>query len=133
MEFITSGRVTSHVATVCGLFFNVVSGNCLKLVAFLGCLLVLSHNEIYECCDPFASSSRSCYLHIPIFLSSILSLWSTLPVVFMLIPSFLCQIPELHGIDRIILMRALKLLEHKGKLAIFKGTSADDEGVKFSV
>ncbi|KAL3610207.1 hypothetical protein D5086_001227, partial [Populus alba] len=34
---------------------------------------------------------------------------------------------ELHGIDRIILMRALKLLEHKGKLAIFKGTSADDE------
>ncbi|KAG6791972.1 hypothetical protein POTOM_001108 [Populus tomentosa] len=40
---------------------------------------------------------------------------------------------ELHGIDRIILMRALKLLEHKGKLAIFKGTSADDEGVKFSV
>uniref|UniRef100_A0A2K2BX34 ESCRT-II complex subunit VPS25 n=1 Tax=Populus trichocarpa TaxID=3694 RepID=A0A2K2BX34_POPTR len=40
---------------------------------------------------------------------------------------------ELHGIDRTILMRALKLLEHKGKLAIFKGTSADDEGVKFSV
>ncbi|XP_050237856.1 vacuolar protein sorting-associated protein 25 [Mercurialis annua] len=40
---------------------------------------------------------------------------------------------ELHGIDRTILMRALKLLEHKGKLAIFKGTSADDEGVKFSI
>ncbi|KAB5573825.1 hypothetical protein DKX38_001019 [Salix brachista] len=40
---------------------------------------------------------------------------------------------ELHGIDRTILMRALKLLENKGKLAIFKGTSADDEGVKFSV
>lgn len=40
---------------------------------------------------------------------------------------------ELHGIDHTILMRALKLLEHKGKLAIFKGTSADDEGVKFSV
>ncbi|CAI0541474.1 unnamed protein product [Linum tenue] len=40
---------------------------------------------------------------------------------------------ELHGIDRTILMRALKLLENKGKLAIFKGTSTDDEGVKFSV
>ncbi|KAM6556561.1 hypothetical protein CsatB_003580 [Cannabis sativa] len=40
---------------------------------------------------------------------------------------------ELHGIDRTILMRALKLLEQKGKLAIFKGSSADDEGVKFSL
>jgi ESCRT-II complex subunit VPS25 len=40
---------------------------------------------------------------------------------------------ELHGMDKTILMRALKLLEQKGKLAIFKGTSADDEGVKFSV
>ena len=40
---------------------------------------------------------------------------------------------ELEGIDRTILMRALKLLENKGKLALFKGTSADDEGVKFSV
>jgi hypothetical protein len=40
---------------------------------------------------------------------------------------------ELHGIDRTILMRALRLLEQKGKLAIFKGTSADDEGVKFSM
>ncbi|CAB4277526.1 unnamed protein product [Prunus armeniaca] len=39
---------------------------------------------------------------------------------------------ELHGIDRTVLMRALKLLEQKGKLAIFKGTTADDEGVKFS-
>ncbi|XWS62222.1 hypothetical protein CRYUN_Cryun07bG0192300 [Craigia yunnanensis] len=39
---------------------------------------------------------------------------------------------ELHGVDHTILMRALKLLEQKGKLAIFKGTSADDEGVKFS-
>ncbi|KAL3619162.1 Vacuolar protein-sorting-associated protein 25 [Castilleja foliolosa] len=40
---------------------------------------------------------------------------------------------ELHLVDRTILMRALKQLEHKGKLAIFKGTSADDEGVKFSI
>ncbi|RVW80586.1 Vacuolar protein sorting-associated protein 25 [Vitis vinifera] len=40
---------------------------------------------------------------------------------------------ELHGMDRTVLMRALKQLEHKGKLAIFKGTSADDEGVKFSL
>ncbi|XP_073051935.1 vacuolar protein sorting-associated protein 25-like isoform X2 [Primulina eburnea] len=41
--------------------------------------------------------------------------------------------PELHGMDRTILKRALKQLEHKGKLVIFKGTSADDEGVKFSL
>ncbi|KAJ8568183.1 hypothetical protein K7X08_020905 [Anisodus acutangulus] len=40
---------------------------------------------------------------------------------------------ELQGMDRTVLMRALKLLEHKGKLAIFKGSSADDEGVKFSL
>ncbi|XP_027081262.1 vacuolar protein sorting-associated protein 25 isoform X2 [Coffea arabica] len=40
---------------------------------------------------------------------------------------------ELYGIDRSVLMRALKLLEHKGKLVIFKGTSTDDEGVKFSL
>ncbi|TVU35687.1 hypothetical protein EJB05_17588 [Eragrostis curvula] len=35
---------------------------------------------------------------------------------------------ELEGIDRGVLMRALRLLEQKGKAAIFKGTSADDEG-----
>ncbi|KAL5764861.1 hypothetical protein ACOSQ2_017455 [Xanthoceras sorbifolium] len=40
---------------------------------------------------------------------------------------------ELHGMDRTVLMRALKVLENKGKLAVFKGTSADDEGVKFSI
>ncbi|RCV14106.1 hypothetical protein SETIT_2G400000v2 [Setaria italica] len=40
---------------------------------------------------------------------------------------------ELEGIDRSVLMRALRQLEQKGKAAIFKGTSADDEGVKFSV
>ncbi|CAN6552407.1 unnamed protein product [Malus baccata var. baccata] len=40
---------------------------------------------------------------------------------------------ELHGIDRTVLMRALKLLEQKGKLAIFKGTTGDDEGLKFSI
>ncbi|KAG8055985.1 hypothetical protein GUJ93_ZPchr0001g31134 [Zizania palustris] len=34
---------------------------------------------------------------------------------------------ELAGIDRGVLMRALKLLEQKGKAAIFKGSSADDE------
>ncbi|KAL3738664.1 hypothetical protein ACJRO7_020097 [Eucalyptus globulus] len=39
---------------------------------------------------------------------------------------------DLQGVDRVILMRALKLLEHKGKLVIFKGTSADDDGIKFS-
>ncbi|KAK4856030.1 hypothetical protein QYF36_013404 [Acer negundo] len=42
-------------------------------------------------------------------------------------------IEKLQGMDRTVLMRALKVLEHKGKLAIFKGTSADDEGVKFSI
>ncbi|KAL9264322.1 Vacuolar protein sorting-associated protein 25-like protein [Drosera capensis] len=40
---------------------------------------------------------------------------------------------ELHGMDRTVLMRALKLLENKGKLALFKGASTDDEGVKFSI
>ncbi|XP_043693851.1 vacuolar protein sorting-associated protein 25 [Telopea speciosissima] len=39
---------------------------------------------------------------------------------------------ELHGMDRTVLMRALRLLEQKGKVAMFKGSSADDEGVKFS-
>uniref|UniRef100_A0A1D1YGI9 ESCRT-II complex subunit VPS25 n=1 Tax=Anthurium amnicola TaxID=1678845 RepID=A0A1D1YGI9_9ARAE len=39
---------------------------------------------------------------------------------------------ELEGIDRGVLMRALKCLEQKGKAAIFKGSSADDDGVKFS-
>ncbi|KAF6148643.1 hypothetical protein GIB67_042602 [Kingdonia uniflora] len=39
---------------------------------------------------------------------------------------------DLHGMDRAVLTRALRLLEQKGKAAIFKGTSADDEGVKFS-
>ncbi|KAJ4962162.1 hypothetical protein NE237_022101 [Protea cynaroides] len=39
---------------------------------------------------------------------------------------------ELHGMDRTVLMRALRMLEQKGKLAMFKGSSADDEGVKFS-
>lgn len=40
---------------------------------------------------------------------------------------------ELAGIDRGVLIRALKLLEQKGKAAIFKGSSTDDEGVKFNV
>ncbi|KAH7658218.1 ESCRT-II complex Vps25 subunit protein [Dioscorea alata] len=40
---------------------------------------------------------------------------------------------DLAGIDRSVLMRALRLLEQKGKAAIFRGTSTDDEGVKFSV
>ncbi|KAJ8448444.1 hypothetical protein Cgig2_022072 [Carnegiea gigantea] len=40
---------------------------------------------------------------------------------------------EVQGMDRTVLLRALKLLENKGKLALFKGSSTDDEGVKFSV
>lgn len=42
------------------------------------------------------------------------------------------MLPELVGIDGGVLMRALRLLEQKGKAAIFKGTSTDDDGVKFS-
>lgn len=49
--------------------------------------------------------------------------------------SFHCMdsVTEIEGIDRGVLMRALRQLEQKGKATIFKGTSADDEGVKFSV
>ncbi|MQM19997.1 hypothetical protein Taro_053013 [Colocasia esculenta] len=39
---------------------------------------------------------------------------------------------ELEGIDRGVLVRALRHLEQKGKAAIFKGSATDDEGVKFS-
>ncbi|XP_071717129.1 vacuolar protein sorting-associated protein 25 [Rutidosis leptorrhynchoides] len=39
---------------------------------------------------------------------------------------------DIHGMDATVLMRALKLLENKGKLAIFKESSTD-LGVKFSV
>jgi len=39
---------------------------------------------------------------------------------------------ELAGIDRGVLIRAVKILEQRGKAAMFKGTSTDDDGVKFS-
>ncbi|KAG6540906.1 hypothetical protein Mapa_017700 [Marchantia paleacea] len=39
---------------------------------------------------------------------------------------------DIAGIDRTVLIKALKVLEQRGKAAMFKGTSADDEGVKFS-
>ncbi|KAL2634350.1 hypothetical protein R1flu_005829 [Riccia fluitans] len=39
---------------------------------------------------------------------------------------------DIAGIDRTVLVRALKVLEQKGKAAMFKGTATDDEGVKFS-
>ncbi|KAH7282365.1 hypothetical protein KP509_35G026700 [Ceratopteris richardii] len=39
---------------------------------------------------------------------------------------------DLAGIDKVVLIRALKLLEQRGKVAMFKGKSEDDEGVKFS-
>lgn len=64
------------------------------------------------------------------------------PIAFVLLnctfPYSVCfcclnSVTELEGIDRGVLMRALRQLEQKGKAAIFKGTSADDEGVKFSV
>lgn len=38
---------------------------------------------------------------------------------------------DLEGIDYTLLYRALKVLEHRGKAALFKGSAADDEGVKF--
>eukprot|EP00249_Psilotum_nudum_P009621 c22049_g1_i1 orf=550-1113(-) len=39
---------------------------------------------------------------------------------------------ELAGIDRTVLIRSLKLLEQRGKATMFKGSSGDDNGVKFS-
>jgi hypothetical protein len=39
---------------------------------------------------------------------------------------------ELAGIDRGVLIRAIKILEQKGKAAMFKGQATDDDGVKFS-
>ena len=61
--------------------------------------------------------------------------WGTLMLTDLSLSLCMCvrYALELHGIDRTVLLRALKILEHKGKLTIFKGTSADDEGVKFSI
>lgn len=39
---------------------------------------------------------------------------------------------ELAGIDRGVLIRAIKILEQRGRAAMFKGSSTDDDGVKFS-
>eukprot|EP00252_Welwitschia_mirabilis_P023276 TRINITY_DN654_c0_g1_i1.p1 TRINITY_DN654_c0_g1~~TRINITY_DN654_c0_g1_i1.p1 ORF type:complete len:182 (+),score=29.20 TRINITY_DN654_c0_g1_i1:281-826(+) len=39
---------------------------------------------------------------------------------------------DLAGIDRTVLVKALRLLEQRGKAVIFKGSATDDEGVKFS-
>lgn len=39
---------------------------------------------------------------------------------------------ELAGIDRVVLIRAVKILEQRGRAAMFKGASTDDDGVKFS-
>lgn len=39
---------------------------------------------------------------------------------------------ELANIDRTVLVRALRTLEQRGKATLFRGTSTDDEGVKFS-
>eukprot|EP00898_Chlorokybus_atmophyticus_P005930 jgi/Chlat1/6338/Chrsp44S05905 len=38
---------------------------------------------------------------------------------------------ELHGMDRAMLVRALRFLQDRGKARMFKGATADDEGVKF--
>ncbi|RWW06676.1 hypothetical protein GW17_00029979 [Ensete ventricosum] len=60
------------------------------------------------------------------------SVFYSLQLLTFLHDAFPSMLQELAGIDRGVLLRALKLLEQKGKAAIFKGTSADDEGVKFS-
>ncbi|CAM6119324.1 unnamed protein product [Calypogeia fissa] len=39
---------------------------------------------------------------------------------------------DLAGIDRIVLVRAIKMLENSGKAVMFKGSASDDDGVKFS-
>nr|KYP54430.1 Vacuolar protein sorting-associated protein 25 [Cajanus cajan] len=84
-------------------------------------------------------------LKIPAFVSFYVKLSSPVnaPLVFLVISyvlgfaivltHYFLYSTELHGIDRTILNRALKLLEQKGKLVVFKGTSTDDEGVKFSL
>jgi len=41
-------------------------------------------------------------------------------------------VAELAGIDRGVLIRAIKILEQRGRAAMFKGSSTDDDGVKFS-
>eukprot|EP00271_Cylindrocystis_brebissonii_P012918 TRINITY_DN32426_c0_g1_i1.p1 TRINITY_DN32426_c0_g1~~TRINITY_DN32426_c0_g1_i1.p1 ORF type:complete len:181 (+),score=38.24 TRINITY_DN32426_c0_g1_i1:153-695(+) len=38
---------------------------------------------------------------------------------------------ELEGLDSLLLYRALKVLEGRGKAQLFRGNTADDEGVKF--
>ncbi|GBG71906.1 hypothetical protein CBR_g10842 [Chara braunii] len=38
---------------------------------------------------------------------------------------------DLEGIDINILRKAMKVLEQRGKAVLFRGTSADDEGIKF--
>jgi hypothetical protein len=45
---------------------------------------------------------------------------------------YLFLIAELAGIDRGVLSRAVKILEQRGRAAMFKGSSTDDDGVKFS-
>jgi ESCRT-II complex subunit VPS25 len=47
-------------------------------------------------------------------------------------PCDFIEAAELAGIDRGVLIRAVKILEQRGKAAMFKGTSTDDDGVKFS-
>ena len=37
----------------------------------------------------------------------------------------------MHGIDRDLLMRVLEHLEAGGAAKVFRGSSSDDEGVKF--
>jgi ESCRT-II complex subunit VPS25 len=38
---------------------------------------------------------------------------------------------EVHGLPRELLLRALKVLETKGKAKLFRGASPEEEGVKF--
>lgn len=42
-----------------------------------------------------------------------------------------CDWAELEGVDLGVMVKAVKVLEERGKAVLFKGSTADDEGVKF--
>ena len=39
---------------------------------------------------------------------------------------------DFHGTDPVLFHRALEVLESQGKAAIFKGSTSDEDGVKFT-
>lgn len=97
-------------------------------------LRILSHIKVDRCIIILLKYFNFMIMDAkPSILSLSLSLSSSFIIIIIHFKTSFFIHTELSGIDRTILMRALKFLEQKGKLAIFKGTSADDEGVKFSV